>query len=251
MLEGNQQPEQEAGRLEGQGSQPSGGTQAQKPSEPQAQPTPSYVTREDLNQSFSDLEKRISSMLQSNRARTANRVQELLEERETRLLEEVNRLRNSGVDVTEDEIKAAKTQIRSEILAKTSAQSPDQPSQADGRGRGQAPTPEELRNASLEAQKISLKYGFLIEPNDPEFEQYAKPKQSREAMLEAVEAAHRAKATRLGLNVPSQSSEAEQRKAPAERSPGFGSGGSPPGNPIQDIDDPDLLFKEWKKSRRG
>jgi len=215
--------------------------QQTQPSEPQGQ-TPGYVTQEYFDQALS----RIESMLQSSRDRTVNRLRDLLEERESVLMRKVEEARQSGVDITDDDVKAAREKIRAEVLATSSQGVSDQDTGRDNVERNQ-PTPQELQQGALEAQKISLKYNFFVEPGDPEYKNINRGFPTKQAMLDAVDQAHRAKANRLGLSVPQETS--DKPVPPAERSPSVGTGGSPPGNSIQDITDPSELFKIYKQSK--
>lgn len=185
-----------------------------------AQPTaPEPITKLEFEKFKAELADEIKRTIQSQTGKAESRIKKDVESKLAQVEANFKSLREAGYPVTDEDLKAARSQAMRETLASL-------PGEDDAAQRNQpAPNPERqaVANDTMKAlRSLQKQYGYVLTENDPEYwdlvDADVAHAESPTKFLEMHEAKLREVVTRLGRPVPPPSQPA-QIGNPAARIP--------------------------------
>lgn len=180
------------GAIEGYSQEPEAGLLSETPTETPA----TYVTPEQLEQRFGDLEDRIvtrlSSALQSRKDKAIDNLSKQLADLEQR----ITQAKASGIPIPDDIAAQARSRIYQQHL--TDDQDSDGAEAEAGPPMPPPEIPRKVLEARAKAAALAAQYGFDVYPSDPEYRMVNMKEPDPDRWYQSVEIAMRRKAQRTG-----------------------------------------------------
>jgi|GEM_PF-3973052 hypothetical protein len=210
---------------------------AQAGQEPSSAPQPKFITLEEAqklaNQAALDAEERAFRRAQGLVSKADNRITAKVQQDLAALQQMITLQKSAGIEVTPQQ----EAQLRNQIIANAYSQGEQPPPNTEPPA---TPKPAEQSEASdpitAEAWRLMQAAGIVINENDPEVGQL--DQSSGYAFLRSIETAIESKRQRIA-STPMQ--------VPGRTPTGAGATGAHQANPIQDVNDPEELFRIAKE----
>jgi len=211
---------------------------AQAGQEPSSASQPKFITLEEAqklaNQAALDAEERAFRRAQGLVSKADNRITEKVKQDLAALQSMITLQKSAGIEVSPQQ----EAQLRNQIIANAYSQGEQPPPHTEQQEKPnpEAPSSEAADPITAEAWRLMQAAGIMINDGDPEVEKL--DQSSGYAFLQSIEAAIETKRQRIAST---------SMQAPGRTPTGAGATGAHQANPIQDINDPDELFRIAKE----